>query len=258
MELNQDKNSKCQLLDNDGWYRFDNDKVTIFWHLNPIDYIALNSHGHCDIFSFILYYKGYPIIVDPGCYSYMSDNFSIYGKTASAHNVFTIDNFGLSPLPRFIYPPRYRKLKSSFEWNELNNGFYFKISSDGFLRISKELTAFREFYLTMNNLRIRDFLNGKGMHNVKTYFHFAPDTKINYQENSDFRNMELEVGGNKIEFHVEDFLHKTSIKILSGIREPKPAGWFFPKYGEALPLKTCIIESCSQFPYDEQYILTFK
>lgn len=255
--LNLDNNLKIQIFDDSGWYKVDYADIVIFWHVNPSGCIPLYSHGHNDIFSFVLYWKGYPIIVDPGRFSYSAEQFGLYGKKAQAHNTFTLNGFEPYPLTRYIYPAQYRKGMPRVQWEKESDEFYFRIVHDGFQRINKYFYTFREFHVTPKTIKILDSIEGSGNHTVKTFFHFGDPVKIMCTRADDKDVIHADVCGQQISMELMIKGGKSSVQALSGIRDAEPTGWFFPDYGNALPITTCIVEARMEFPYLAEYLIKF-
>ncbi len=80
----------------EGHYIFRNqkDQKEIYLHFNaaPLGYLSLAAHGHADALSFILNINGYPVMVDPGTYSYhVSKKWRNYFVSTMAHNTIIIN-----------------------------------------------------------------------------------------------------------------------------------------------------------------------
>ncbi len=251
------KRQKCQMYADSGWYRVDYGNFTIIWHVSPSGSIPLYSHGHNDIFSFVLYWKGSPIIVDSGRFSYTLDKFGLYGKTTSAHSTFTSDGFGSYPSNRSIFPPKYREGKPNVKWEERENGFYFKISHDGFQRLNEHGFAYREFHISKDTISINDFIKGFGRHNVKTFFHFADNLNVTNYSTADSSEIDLCNDRERINVKLKITGLTPSVRIISGVRDPYPIGWVFPEYGRCVPASTCLVETYTSYPYEAEYFLGF-
>jgi len=246
---------KYQLFHDSGWYRADYGEWTIFWYICPDGSLPPYSHGHNDICSFMLYWKGCQVITDPGRFSYEKNLLGLYGKSAVAHNTYTIDRLEPYPLGRNIYPPEYIKVNHSIDWDERKDGFYFRISHTGFHRIDKRLLASREFFITENSLKIKDAIQGFGKHNVRTFFHFASDVELSDPDIDDSIKINLKNDLGKLIFK-DSLVRKNVVKnVISGQTSPEPMGWHFPKYGHRLPIKTMVIETDADFPYRAEYAM---
>lgn len=255
-EYNMVDKDYFQHFDDSGWYRLDYYDFVILWHINRSGCIPSYSHGHNDILSFVLYWKGCPVIIDPGRFSYEFEPFALYGKESKAHNTFIIDGYEPYPLNRYRQPPGYGKGSPKVDWSKKDEGFVFRISHDGFSRVNKTLYAVREFFVTKNSLKINDFIYGSGYQHIKSYFHFGENIKFEDPYLNDLNEINFSVKGKPVNIKLIVKDQKSKIKILSGIRQPEPAGWFFPEYGSATPIETCIIKSDS-VPHNAEYIFYF-
>ncbi|MDI6781758.1 MAG: alginate lyase family protein [bacterium] len=139
------------------------------------------AHGHADLLSFELSAFGYPMIIDPGFYTYNGDErLHYYFRQTRAHNTIVVDEQSQAKEAgkmAWSNVPDYRLEK----WIT-NNEFDLAIGShDGYKPvIHKRAVSFKkkgvspmfpEYWI------IHDFLEGSGEHLVKSYFHFAPGVK---------------------------------------------------------------------------------
>lgn len=66
----------------------------IYAHFNaaPLGFLSIAAHGHSDALSFLLHIDGYPILVDPGTYTYYeSKDWRNYFVSSSVHNTLTFN-----------------------------------------------------------------------------------------------------------------------------------------------------------------------
>ncbi len=236
-----------------GWYRLDYGEIVLLLHACPSGPIPLYSHGHNDIFSFVLYWKGCPLIIDPGRFSYLPAPFGTYGKSSSAHNTVTVDGFDSYPLNRGIYPTKYRKGNAEVMWENRTDGFYFKVSHDGFSRIDESIIAYRDLFITKDSIRIRDSVNGKGPHSIKTFYHFDECVKVSAADSGTMPGLKLDIEGKSVDFRMKTEGFNPDVRLINGQKGPHPAGWYFPEYGKALPVTTCVIETSKELPYHAEY-----
>lgn len=240
-------------IEEKNWYRGDLDEITVFWHVNENGCIEPYSHAHNDVLSFVLYWRGQPVIIDPGRYNYGKSPLGVYGKKVRAHNSILLDDYEPFPLTRYVYPPNYRNNTVSVDYNETQDELYLKITHDGFKRINKNFHSYREFYLSDNRLKISDKIEGGGVHNIKTFFHFSSQAK------------NLAVDGGIVNLSIFDAPMRFSVfsnskpkmQIVTGLSGQNPMGWFFPDYNEVLPSNSLVCETDAGFPYEAEYIMDF-
>ena len=134
------------------------------------------THGHNDLGSFIWFNDSLPVIVDPGRYSYTTDEISITQLSTKYHNTILIDD--LPPVADSLknggnwFPFKYAnaKIKGSFI-----NENEFIIEHNGFNRINKVGIHKRKFQLIESVLTIEDVIEGEGIHNIALNWNLAPD-----------------------------------------------------------------------------------
>lgn len=134
------------------------------------------THGHNDLGSFIWFNNSLPVIVDPGRYSYTTDEISISQLSTKHHNTILIDD--LPPVADSLknggnwFPFKYAnaKIKGSFI-----NENEFIIEHNGFNRINKVGIHTRKFQLIESVLTIEDVIEGEGIHNIALNWNLAPD-----------------------------------------------------------------------------------
>lgn len=244
--------------ENEGWYRADYHDLTIFWHIHKEGCIPLYSHGHNDILSFVLYWKGTAVIIDPGRYRYGNDVLGAYGKTAYAHNTYIINDTEPYPLTRYIYPTEFRKGKPAVSFEQKQDAFFFKIGIDGFQRLNKEFYGYREFKLTSEALEIKDIITGRGDKQIKTFFHFGEDIECIKTGEGNNTGLILHLDNSKINISIKADGVNPRIEILSGDKESMSYGWYFPDYGKAKPINTGIFHTQTSLPYSVEYGIKFS
>lgn len=238
-----------------GWYRLDYGAWTLFWYVFAAGSVPLYSHGHNEIGSFVLCRNGRVVITDPGRYSYRSDELGPYGKKAAAHNTVTLDGMDPYPPARRLYPDRYRQGRSTFSWNEQGETVTVCITHTGFERIARGCRATREFIIDREGIILRDVIDGRGSHRVRTYFHFDPEVSINDTADG---SITVSVGGESLSIALSSGGGAARHSYPCGQRDPEPSGWFFPKYGEAVPAVTWRIDSRTELPYRAEYRIGSK
>jgi len=88
---NVEKNIGCthkNCMVDDGIWIFENE----LWSLRVFNEFSNSAHKHADNCSIVLYYKGVPIFVDGGRYSYFDSEKRTFYRSPLAHNVITVDS----------------------------------------------------------------------------------------------------------------------------------------------------------------------
>src|SRR4051812_22545139 len=91
----------------DGWLKCRWDGYVLFMFFNRWEYPG--THGHQDLGSFSLFYKGEPLFIDPGRYSYREEGYESFGARPEAHNLVTIDRLAAVPQRTARYVDEYHR-----------------------------------------------------------------------------------------------------------------------------------------------------
>lgn len=257
----QDGSYKVQMYSESGWYRIDWNELAIVWHVEPQGSPGFSSHGHCDIASFSLYWKGEEVLIDPGRLNYQWDHpMGVYGVSAAAHNSLKID--GHDPFiyfQRSHYPGFYLHQRVKVGWEEKKDRFIFTIEHEGFSRLNKGIVIHKRiFCVSLNGLIVEDHFFGKNTHQIETFFQFAPSVSIqscNQIENKFNLVLSNARGGGSFSIESSEYVLKSSI--YQGETSDRIAGWYFPRYGQKIPATTLIFSSELQFPSVLKYTMEF-
>ena len=185
--FNNDYTSTNQIYKRSGWYRFEIGQAILFIHVDPLINKIYSNHAHSDAFSFVLYVSGVPILIDTGRLNYNElDTISIMASEARGHNSFTVDS--LDPIlhtKKHFFPDYYRLSNVAISYETLPDNISIRIKSDGLRRIwCDNIHNERIYELSKNTLSITDKFQGKKKHDLAWYFHFAPETKAQYCDNT--------------------------------------------------------------------------
>jgi hypothetical protein len=126
------------------------------------------GHAHADIFSFILYVHGKPLIVDTGTSTYDAGKIRSFERSTAAHNTVKVNGIEQSETWGAFRMGRRTNPIITSDTSESVAGYH-----TGF----KPNTHLREFVKGENSFRIIDNVLGPD-HNAIAYLHFTPDTKI--------------------------------------------------------------------------------
>lgn len=247
------------------WHRVDFNDATIFFHTEQLSIKDNPSHRHCDLTSFVFYWKGQPILIDPGRYNYRTnDALGIYGVSAKAHNSLVID--GLEPqagvntrrLPGFYRSSRVQ-VRNDCDAEE----FIFEIKHSGFCRLFGDpIKHTRRFSLSDEHFRIEDRLDGMKRHEIETYFHWNPKMKLERVDedsalfNVTMHNKQLEGTFRYNEIQGDNGLLQSNL--IQGQGNSNIAGWYFPEYGLKEEATTLIFSEKVKLPVIRRYSLEWK
>lgn len=156
----------------EGFFRYDRDDLTVFWHISDGP-VALGSHGHFDVGSFVLFLRGTEIFTDSGRRSYHTEGSA--GVSAEAHNCLLID--GLGPFcedPRLNLVDAYPyQMSRTMVTTDKENHPVISLKVDGFRRLSDPVLWERSFSFKERSMTIRDDIEARGNHNIVTRFIIA-------------------------------------------------------------------------------------
>jgi hypothetical protein len=140
------------------------------------------GHGHADGLSFLLYYKGAPVIVDPGTFHYNGPvRWREYFRSTKAHNTVSIDDLSQSatlgtfrwsrPLDIMLETPLqgkdWRLLRGRIKWpGVVHHRFVLHIIDRGLIVI--------------------DHLEGKGSHTLNWSLNLAPSWDLRQHDRTRF------------------------------------------------------------------------
>ena len=131
------------------------------------DYIP--GHAHSDTFSFELFVKGQPLIVDTGVSTYENNATRRFERSTPAHNTVQVAGMDQSEVWGAF---RVAKRAQVIELEERID--YFRSIHDGYER-KLRLRHQREFEFESNQIIIRDTLIGAESPSAKAFFHFPPN-----------------------------------------------------------------------------------
>ncbi len=151
-----------------GFIRYNQGEVALFWHLND-DGSTFISHGHYDWGSFVLFYRGKSVVVDPGRYSYMRAG--SYGVRARAHSSLLIDGLGAQCEDQRLNSFKaYGLPKMAYRLKESAQELVLEMETDGFRRLQTPVAWQRKFIVRPNVMIITDTLESCGINRVETRF----------------------------------------------------------------------------------------
>jgi len=179
------------------------------------------AHAHADIFTYELYYKGLPFIIDTGVYEYKNGEMRDFCRSTKAHNTISIDGKDQAEIwGGFRIGKRYQP--DNVELTETDSK---KILSGEFMGWSKligdNLIHKRVFETAANYVKVIDEVNGKGKHLLESFIHLHPDVEIK----ADSSKIELKNGNEVLELEIVN--GKYSIE----------TGFFFPEFGKKIENK---------------------
>ena len=147
---------------NTEWSRYDFLEWTLFCHHESPAGEAIPSHSHYDLSSFVLFFRGEEVVIDPGRLNYKNR----YSNDIKAQSHSTVCLNGMPPslrkCDRYL-PENYKKTNVTFRKISNKNMLSFFISHDGFSRIlNKKIMHNRNITLKKNEVIVEDEITGNG------------------------------------------------------------------------------------------------
>lgn len=193
--------SNTIVFKNGGAYFFKNEIYSLMVTIFPVGQNGQGGHNHIDTGSFTLSANGFPLVIDPGTYTYTRcKRERAMFRSMSYHNTIEVNEVIAENNP-------YWGLKKYFDILYINVNEN-QLSSKALCNENKK-TIQRKFDLNMNSLYISDFYNG----NIKSRIHFNPEFSMHFdRENKNVVSVndccELLVHQGVIEF--EDYYYSSS------------------------------------------------
>lgn len=155
-----------------GYRKFEKSNFEIFMDVGNVGPDYQPGHAHSDTFSFELYFRGIPVIVDTGTSTYEKNELRQKERETDAHNTVKIGNREQTQVWGGF---RVGKRAKVVEFEEGNS--YVKASHNGYYPTLHE----REFRIGDNEFKIIDNIKNQKEHAV-AYFHFHPSINNIEQE----------------------------------------------------------------------------
>jgi hypothetical protein len=151
----------------------------------PLGYGSIAAHGHADALSFTLSVGGREFLIDPGTYTYISDNpWRGYFRGTAAHNTVRIDGRDQSePGGGFLW--LHKADAACTTWDSSPERDLFEGWHDGYLRLPEPVLHRRRIVLdkSARSVSIEDRLETSGPHDVELLFHLSEHCDVRPVEN---------------------------------------------------------------------------
>lgn len=188
----------------------------------PLGFLSIAAHAHADALSFILHVDGFPVIVDPGTFTYHTHkDLRAYFVSTIAHNTVCVNgkNQANQAGPTMWLNHYKAKVVScdekSGEVVATHNGY----ASDGVTHMRKI-----QFNRDKNEFMIVDTLRCEKVATVEIPFHLHPETTVRL----DGRMVALDVpGARRVMIELDE-------KLTYTVRDD---GWYSEHFGEKVPMQ---------------------
>ena len=188
----------------------------------PLGFLSIAAHAHADALSFILHVDGFPVVVDPGTFTYHTQkDLRAYFVSTIAHNTVCVNgkNQANQAGPTMWLNHYKAKVVScdekSGEVVATHNGY----ASDGVTHMRKI-----QFNCDKNEFMIVDTLRCEKVATVEIPFHLHPETTVRL----DGRMVALDVpGARRVMIELDE-------KLTYTVRDD---GWYSEHFGEKVPMQ---------------------
>ena len=231
--------SALLIFPNGGYQVSREELFSVILDVGPLGISPAYGHGHADGLSFVLHYRGKPVIVDPGTFLYNGRPFwRRYFRSSMAHNTVRIDGKDpVEPLETFRWsnplkiaqePPikgdGWRLLRGTVNWGRfVHRRFLIHVIGEGVI--------------------VLDHVNGSGEHELEWRVHFDPRWTVR-REVANTLTAEFETSRLDIIFLN---CHSEVVSILDGEIDPV-GGWYSRYYGSKVAAPTVRGQTKVQLP----------
>ena len=184
-------NSMATTLTDSGFRKFKLNDLLLITNTGGIISDYQPGHSHANTFSFLLFDKAKPIIVDPGISTYENNKLRLQQRSTTNHNTININGINNNEVWSSFRVGRRAKVKIIEE-----NTDYLKAMHNGYSHIN--LLHSRSWKIDKKSIRILDELIGKSS-NGEFNIHLHPDVevqKISSQKVLLNENLIIEVNSN--------------------------------------------------------------
>jgi hypothetical protein len=201
----------------------------------PLGYLSIAAHGHADALAFTMSVAGFPMLIDPGTYSYHTQKvWRDYFKGTSAHNTVQVDGIDQSESGgNFMW---LRKAQAHCEhWSHATDRDIFIGYHDGYTVLPDPVIHRRKIELIKNDgvLLVEDSLECQREHYIELHWHFSEkcDVKI------DGRKVLVVQKNVRLEMTMPDSDWNPTLH--RGQPAP-PLGWVAYRFDEKIPSPTIV------------------
>ena len=211
----------------------------------------LGAHAHCNVFGYELTVGRRRVIVDSGVAGYEPGIWRDYFRGTRAHNTVSVDGAEQSELWGDFNVAAYAQV-GPVRWLVREGLVYFEATHDGFSRLTPGLWHTRRiFFLPGRFWCVCDEVRGPDAHQLESFIHFHPDTRIDVACNGTTAFQAHWPGGTMrvIPFETD------SVELTSGSMENVPRGWYAPSFGVLHPAPMLVLNSSGELPHTFGYLL---
>lgn len=173
------------------------------WTMFKAGYLS-RTHKHADDLSFMLYSKGYDILVDPGWYNYMSGNkYRDYFVSSHAHNTIIVDEKSYSPTVENSSKTGFFSLSSTDEWDEII----------GYNNMYEDVQIDRHFVYGGDAIILIDDIKSSSVHEYSQLFQLSEYMNIESYNDSE---IVASIGDSGYKLRIKQFASNPTLEVING------------------------------------------
>jgi hypothetical protein len=161
----------------DGWLRYQGDDWAGLWHVPADGWPTAPGHGHQDMGSAELHYRGTALFVDPGRGTYGESAAAALFSNAAVHGTLTVDGINPYPTNKPYYDDGFRRRMAPGA-HIAADGDTVTLRHGGYRRLGITETQ-RAWSFSSGGFRLRDRLTGHGKHRIVRAFVTPFPTTLN-------------------------------------------------------------------------------
>lgn len=189
-------------------------------------------HKHSDDLSFFLRSSGIDLLSESGPFSYDYKNpLSKYAYSQFAHNSLVVDG---RSLPRTDDRSDKVTLRSV---DERDDGFTVLGTNERYEEVIHERVVAVTEKSRIPRFDIMDTITADGEHEYQLLWNLGTEVSATMHG----QGFELFHEGRKVMDMMISADVPTSLSLYEGVEKPRPLGWRFPKFGEAVPAKVVVV-----------------
>jgi hypothetical protein len=201
----------------------------------PLGYLAIAAHGHADALSLTLSVAGRPMLIDPGTYSYHTQQrWRDYFRGTSAHNTLCVDHLDQSvPGGAFLWNSRAVTRCLAFDLSADEERIV--AEHDGYSRLDDPVRHRREvaYQRAARLVSVTDQIRCASVHHLEIFWHFAEGCRLTLEGDAAWADSD----GVTLELRWPAPLQA---RLVRGSVDP-PQGWISHRFDEKVPAYTLVL-----------------
>jgi hypothetical protein len=211
------------------------------------------NRGHSDALSFELWINGHAVLVDPGVYFPWNDDngWAAHFRSTAAHNTVEIDGKSQSEISPWCDVRRTAKCQILRQAVDADCA---TISAQcvPYWSNGDDVRHTREISLSQGHLKIRDRIDGIGVHSLAWSFQFLPELDVVHRHGS----LEGSVSGRELFSLASPRPEQLLLELFYGHKNPL-RGWASRDTSHAVPAPLARFSTRTLLPFETEFEVTF-